>query len=121
RVQAYHVVDGKKVIIKSSITAHVAGSKDKKRANATGLTLKKNAYTLEKGKTATISAKVKLADKKKTQLSDGHARPLRYSTSNKRVATVSVDGKITAVGSGTCDVYVYAVNGATKKIKVTVK
>ena len=121
RVQAYRLVGGKKVIINTSITAHVAGSGDAKRANATDLKLKKTAYTLEKGKTAKISAKVKLANKKKTQLSDGHARPLRFATSDKSIATVSDDGKITAVGSGTCDVYVYAVDGATKKIKVTVK
>ena len=37
------------------------------------------------------------------------------------VAYKTVKGKITAVGKGKCTVYVYAVSGVSKKIKVTVK
>ena len=45
-----------------------------------------------------------------------------------RTADIAIDnglvmevGKITAKGAGTCYVYVYAHNGVSKKIKVTVK
>ena len=49
-----------------------------------------------------------------------HAPTLRYMTSNKKVATVNSSGKITAKGKGTCYIYVYAHNGVSKKVKVTV-
>lgn len=42
-------------------------------------------------------------------------------TSNKKVATVNSSDKITAKGKGTCTVYVFAHNGVSKQIKVTVK
>ncbi|MCR5685520.1 MAG: hypothetical protein K6G81_08915 [Lachnospiraceae bacterium] len=42
-------------------------------------------------------------------------------SSNKKVTTVSKDGTITAVGKGTCYIYVYTKNGYAKKVKVTVK
>ena len=50
-----------------------------------------------------------------------HEAKFRYATSNKKVAKVNKKGKITAVGKGKCNVYVYAVSGVSKKIKVTVK
>ena len=49
-----------------------------------------------------------------------HEEKFRYAIRFK-VATVSKDGKITAKKKGTCYVYVYAVNGCSKKVKVTVK
>lgn len=50
-----------------------------------------------------------------------HVATLRYLSSNKKVATVSKSGKITAKGKGTCNIIVFAHNGASKQIKVTVK
>ena len=50
-----------------------------------------------------------------------HAPKLRYVSSNKKIATVSKTGKITAKSKGSCKVYVIAVNGASKVVKVTVK
>lgn len=50
-----------------------------------------------------------------------HTPKLRYLTSNKKIATVIGAGKITAKAKGTCWVYVYAHNGVSKSIKVTVK
>ena len=49
-----------------------------------------------------------------------HAAKLRYLSTDTKVATVSKSGKITAKGKGTCTIYVYAVNGARKAVKVTV-
>ncbi len=37
------------------------------------------------------------------------------------VATVSISGKITAKGKGTCKIWVYAQNGVYKTITVTVR
>lgn len=42
-------------------------------------------------------------------------------SSNKKVATVSKSGKITAKGKGSCKVYAVAASGAKAAVKVTVK
>lgn len=58
---------------------------------------------------------------KKKPLSDKHAKTFRYASRNKKIATVSKNGKIKAVAKGKCTIYVYARNGYTKKVQVTVK
>ena len=88
--------------------------------NVKEVKVSKSSYTLKVGKSATIKAKTVLVDKKK-ELSNAHAKQFRYVSSDKKVATVSSNGKITAVGKGSCVVYVYARNGCAKKVKVTVK
>ncbi len=40
---------------------------------------------------------------------------------NKKVATVSKSGKITAKSKGSCYIYIFAHNGASKRIKITVR
>lgn len=120
-VVAYQNVNGKKVTLAKSITAHVAGSKNKKRTNVKRVKVSKASYTLKKGKTAKIKAKAVLVNPKKKQLGNDHAKQFRYVTSNSKIATVSKTGKIKAAGKGTCDIYVYARNGCAKKVKVTVK
>ena len=82
---------------------------------------KKSISQVKKGKTATIKAKTILVDKSKKQLSDAHAKEFCYETSNKKVAKVNANGKVEAVGKGTCYIYVYARNGFAKRVKVTVK
>ena len=118
-VVAYKTVKGKKVKLAKSIMAHAPGSKNSKRTNVTGVKVKKASFTLKKGKTAKIKAKLVLQKKSKKPLK--HCAKFRYASSNKKVAKVSKKGKITAVGKGKCTVYVYAVSGVSKKIKVTVK
>ena len=120
-VEAYKLVDGKQVKLGKSITAHIVGRQNTAYTNVKGIKLKKSSFTLKTGKTATIKGKTVLVDKSKKQLSDAHAKELRYTTDNKKVATVSSKGKIKAVGKGTCTIYVYARNGYAKKVKVTVK
>ena len=118
-VVAYKTVKGKKVKLATSITAHAPGSKNSKRTNVTGVKVKKASFTLKKGKTAKIKAKLSLQKKNRKPLK--HEAKFRYATSNAKVAKVNKKGKITAVGKGKCNVYVYAVSGVSKKIKVTVK
>ena len=50
-----------------------------------------------------------------------HARKVRWYSSNTSVATVNQNGKIKAVGKGTCTVYAVANNGIRNSVKVTVK
>ena len=118
-VVAYKTVKGKKVKLATSITAHAPGSKNSKRTNVTGVKVKKASFKLKKGKTAKIKAKLVLQKKSRKPLK--HEAKFRYATSNTKVAKVNKKGKITAVGKGKCTVYVYAVSGVSKKIKVTVK
>ena len=120
-VVAYRKVNGKETKLARSITAHVVGTKNAKYTNVKKIKLSKSSYTLKVNKTATVKAEIVLEDKKKKQLSDGHAPEFRYASSNTKVATVDKNGKIKAVGKGTCYIYVYAKNGYAKKIKVVVK
>ena len=121
-VRAYKKLEnGKKVTLGKTITAHIVGRKNTGSTNVKEVKVSKSSYTLKVGKSATIKAKTVLVDKKKKQLSNAHAKQFRYASSDKKVATVSSKGKITAVSKGSCVVYVYARNGYAKKVKVTVK
>lgn len=120
-VEAYNLSDGKKKILGKSITAHIVGKNNKKYTNVKKIRVKKNSYTLKQGGTIMIQAKVVLVSRGKKQLSNAHARQFRYASSDKKIATVSKNGKIKAVGKGTCIVYIYARNGYAKAIKITVK
>ena len=120
-VRAYKRAGGKKITLAKTIDVHVVGSKNTKYTNVKAVKLNKNAYTLKKGKTATIKASTVLAGKGKKQLTDKHTKEFRFATTNKKVATVSKQGKIKAVGKGSCTIYVYARNGYAKKVKVKVK
>ena len=100
---------------------HVAGEKHKKYTNAASIKLKKSSYKLKKNKTASIKASIIKKDKKKKLLPSGHGPALTYVSSNKKVATVTKKGVIKAKKKGTCYIYVQALNGLQKKVKVTVK
>ena len=77
--------------------------------------------TVKKGKTVKIKADVKLIKKNRKLMPKFHSLKLRYMSTDKKVATVTSKGKIKGVNKGTCYVYVYAHNGVSKKVKVTVK
>ena len=121
RVKAYRIVNGKKQYIASGLTLHIAGPKNKTYTNVKKIQCKKTEYTLKKGKTAKITTKLILQDNKKKLLSKGHGAKLRYSSTNKAVAVVTAKGTIRAKKKGTCYIYVTALNGVNKRVKVTVK
>ena len=120
-ITAYKIVNGKKGIVGKTLVGHIVGKKNHAYTNVKQVKVSKSKYTLQAGKTAKIRAKTVLVDKTKKQLSDAHAKELRYQSTDTHVAVVSKKGKITAKGKGTCIIYVYARNGYAKKIKVTVK
>ena len=86
----------------------------------TGKKIKK-AVAIQAGKTFKVKAKVKLVDKTKKHISKRHAAKFRYRASDKSIATVTKSGMIKGINKGTCTVYIYAINGNMKKVKVTVK
>ena len=120
-VVAYKMIDGKKVTLAKSNTGHVVGTKNKKYTNVKSIKLKKKAYTIAVGKTVKVKAKIKLVDKNKKHIPKSHGAKFRYRTSDSSIATVSKSGKIKGIKKGTCTIYVYAINGKMKKVKVTVK
>lgn len=121
KVYAYKMVNGKKEIIAKTITAHLAGIKSVKYTNPKALKLTKSKFTVKVGKTAKIKAKITLVNKNKKHIPKSHGAKFRYRTSDSSIATVSKSGKIKGIKKGTCTIYVYAINGKMKKVKVTVK
>ncbi len=121
-VRAYVTKNGKKTYVSKSPIMHAyTGNGTKKYTNAKSVKVNKTKVTLTKGKTFKIKAKVKKISKKKKLMPKSHAATLRYMTSNKKIATVSKSGKIKAKAKGTCYIYVFAHNGVSKRIKITVK
>ena len=121
-VQAYVKKGSKKVSVARSFWVHAFTSGgDKNFTNPKSVSVKKAKVTLKKDKSFKIRAKVKKLNKSKMLLSKKHAPKLRYYSTNNKVATVSKTGKIKAVGKGKCKIYVVAVNGAKKTVRVKVK
>ncbi len=118
-IKAYKLVDGEKMILKTSNSVHVFTNGNKNHTNAKKVEVKKSTVTLSVGKTSKISAKVKKVESGK-KLSKRVSK-IRYRSSNKKVATVNAKGKIKAVKSGKCTILAYAANGKLAKVKVTVK
>lgn len=101
-------------VVASSKVIHVA-TKGGKNGNCKGIKVSNAAKLkkLKKGKTLKIKATASGLRVKK------HVG-LRYETSNSAVASVDRKGKVKAVSKGTATITVYAQNGASKRIKVTV-
>ena len=116
-VVAYKLIDGKKVYIAKSNSLHVA-LKDAKATNAKKVTVNQTHVRLKAGDTFVIRSRTKLENTNKKELL--HAATYRYYTSDQSVASVSKTGKIKALKSGTCVIYVVANNGVYGTIKVTV-
>ncbi len=117
QLKAYKIIDGEKVILATSkLVRSVTTSKT--YGNPTKITSSISSVTLAVGKTKKVTYEVVLPENKKMK---DYASQTRFETTNKKIATISSSGKITAKSKGTCYVYVYAQNGVNKKIKVTVK
>ena len=120
---------GKKQYISESPLMHVytaGGNKTYTNAKSIKLNtsdgkIKKGKLTLKVKDTYKIKASVKKADRKKKLMPASHVKTLRYRSSDPGVATIGSSGKITAKKKGKCNIYVYAHNGVSKTIKLTVK
>lgn len=116
-VAAYKLIGGKKVYIAKSNSLHVA-LKDAKATNAKKVTVNQTNVRLKAGDTFVIRSRTSLENTNKKELL--HVAAYRYYTSDQSVASVSKTGKIKALKSGTCVIYVVANNGVYGTIKVTV-
>ena len=116
-VAAYKLIDGKKVYIAKSNSLHVA-LKDAKATNAKKVTVNQTNVRLKAGDTFVIRSRTRLENTNKKELL--HVAAYRYYTSDQSVASVSKTGKIKALKSGTCVIYVVANNGVYGTVEVTV-
>lgn len=116
-VAAYKLIDGKKVYIAKSNSLHVA-LKDAKATNAKKVTVNQTNVRLKARDTFVVRSRTRLENTNKKELL--HVAAYRYYTSDQSVASVSKTGKIKALKSGTCVIYVVANNGVYGTIEVTV-
>ena len=117
-VKAYRIVNGTKTVTKTSNTVHSITASSK-FTNAKSVTVSKTSVTLQVGESKNLGAKAVAADANRTLLP--HTAELVYKSGSSKVATVSKDGTVTAVGKGTCRIYVTAGSGASATVTVTVK
>ncbi|MGN0395038.1 MAG: hypothetical protein ACI4EF_06715, partial [Coprococcus sp.] len=117
-VKAYKMIGGKRYFIKTSNQIHLA-TKGGTYTNVKALKSSVSSVTLKKGKTKALTIKQIYVDKNKKPVT--HMRSLTYTTSNKKVATVTSKGVIKAKGKGSCYIYITASSGVYTKVKVTVK
>lgn len=111
---------GKVYIGKASPEVHaITGGYNAKSCNARDVRLNRSSLKLKVGKSKTIKATVK-GVKSGRKLLD-HVRLVRWYSSNANVATVNKNGKVKAVGKGSCTVWAIANNGVRTSVKVTVK
>ena len=122
KVKAYKIVNGKKKIIATSASVHACTKGGKYGVakdisiNSIGSSKNGGSIVLKKGKTARIKEEEIKRDKKIRR-----HRGFCYESSDKKVATVSADGVIKAVGKGKCIIILYTQNGVYKEISVRVK
>lgn len=116
-VAAYKLIDGKKVYIAKSNSLHVS-LKDAKATNAKKVTVNQTNIRLKAGDTFVVRSRTRLENTNKKELL--HVAAYRYYTSDQSVASVSKTGKIKALKSGTCVIYVVANNGVYGTVEVTV-
>ena len=117
-VKAYTVRNGVKTYVKTSNTIHVTTTGGTS-TNVKAVKVSKKTISLKKGKSTKLKVTQTLASKKLSVMK--HATKLTYSTTNKKVATVSKTGVVKAKGKGTCYVYVRAASGVYTKVKIKVK
>jgi uncharacterized protein YjdB len=84
----------------------------------TKIKLNATSKALKKGKSFTVKVKTWTPAKAYIAKAD---QKLKFSSSNKKVATVNAAGKIVAKKKGTATITVKTVNGKTAKCKITVK
>ena len=122
-VAAYQIRNGKKVIVKRSITVHsVCGNTSARYTNVKAVKAARHSVTLKKGKSYKLKASVYKVNRRRALLDRTHCAPLRYLSRETKVASVNyTSGVIKGVKAGKTTVYVLGINGIRDKVTVTVK
>ena len=115
-VVAYKMVNGKKKVIGESGDMHTA-TLGRGYGYTNRIIVQNSALCVKAGKAARIRA----AATNTNNNIINHIAPVRYVSTNVRVATVDGRGRVTARAKGSCYVCCYGMNGLMKRVKVTVK
>ena len=115
-VVAYKMVNGKKKVIGESGDMHTA-TLGRGYGYTNRITVQNSALCVKAGKAARIRA----AATNTNNNIINHIAPVRYVSTNVRVATVDGRGRVTARAKGSCYVCCYGMNGLMKRVRVTVK
>lgn len=118
-VRAYRIFNGKKQYLAKSYSVHAVTDSNKKYTNVKKLTVSPKTLSLKREKSKKLVVRAVSQNRSRRRL--GHIQKLRYFTTDSKVATVSGNGVIRAVGKGSCTVYVLSINGMKASVKVTVK
>ena len=118
-VRAYTKTNSTSQLIATSPALYLVLGSNKSGSNVTKVSVPKPSVSLKKSGTYEIKPKLKYKSKK--AYSSGNVKSVRYYTTNKKVATVTKKGVITAKGKGSAKIYVMAADGKKATIKVTVK
>lgn len=121
QIRAFRMINGRKVYVTESMAFHLAGPENRRLTNAKKIQLSGRKLKLRAGKKKKLKASVVRADRRKRLFVDAHALALRYRSSNPAIAAVNNKGKVTARKKGNCFIYLYAPNGISQKVKVTVR
>ena len=117
-VVAYRKVGGKYQKLAKSYNLHIIGYKNKTYTNAASIKTNKDSFTVKVDKAVTIKPTLVLENKKKKAVT--HVAKFRYMSTNKAVASVDKNGKVTGHKKGSCNIYVFANNGMLKSVKINV-
>ncbi len=100
--------DGSKIVAKCKITV--------KNKPVTQITLNKKTASLKKGKTLQLLVKA-------IKPADAFNQKVTWKSSDKKIATVDGNGKVTALKKGTCTIFCTSADGSkiVAKCKITVK
>lgn len=122
KVKAYREVNGKKIYGKYSSVVSVATKakkgNTKSKLNVNKVSMNATSKTLKVGKTYTLKATI-ASPVKKSSVKRLVSKTLKWKTTNSKVAKV-VNGKVTAVGYGTCRINAVAHNGRYKSCVINV-
>ena len=119
KVVALKKTGGRYKPLSTSQIGHVASLANKKCTNARSIKVKSSLITLKRGGKTVIKASVQKQKPARKLLT--HTAKFRYRCSNTAVASVNARGVVTGKKAGNCTIFVQAVNGVWKTVKVTVK
>lgn len=122
-VAAYRIVNGKKKIVKNSVTVHsVCGNTNARYTNVKKVRVNKTSVTLKKGKSYRIGAIIHKHHSRRPILDKTHCGAVRFLSRDSKIASVDyAKGIVKARKPGKTTIYVLGVNGVRTKVSVTVK
>ena len=121
-VEAYQTdEDGNEILLDRSMKCYVAGAGNSLKTDTANVEIKGDeVFSAKKGEVIKLSVIRTLNEENETDIATGKIKALRYVSTDKNVAKVSKNGKITAVGKGKCFIYAVSENGIRDRVEIKV-